>query len=230
MNIYTKTIIGLIIVGAIVAGYFLYVTRPVDLTNTNQSIPVTESATTSEPVAQGTAQQLVIDQSQSQASFTLQEDLNGKRTTVIGTSAAIAGAVSLKTDAPARIDIGTVTVDARTFKTDNERRNSAIVRLILNSETEGNEFVSFTATSVSQFPNEIIPGDEFPITINGNLTIKGTTKPATFTGRASYTGGVLIANVQSEIAYKDYKVSVPDLPFLANVEDTVTAKLTIVAR
>ena len=229
MNMITKGIIGIIIVGAVGLGIFLYVTRPVD--QSPVAIPGDTQATTTAPGATTESEkQLAVDNTQSKATFTLKEDLNGKRTTVIGETNAITGTVTINSATPATLSIGKVAIDARTFKTDNERRNGAIARMILESEKPEYTYITFDTTAVEGLPAMLEDGAHFPLIITGNLTIKKTTQPVTFTGTGNHTNGVLTANVSSVIKYKEFEVSVPQLPFLANVEEEVLAELSIVAK
>lgn len=230
MNMITKGIIGIIIAGAVGLGIFLYVTRPVDQSAVALPGDVQTIATSTTGATPDAEKQLAVDQSTSRATFTLKEDLNGKRTTVIGETAAITGTVTINTATPATLSIGKVAIDARTFTTDNERRNAAIARMILESEKPEYTYITFDTTAVEGVPALIEDGAQFPLIITGNLTIKKTTKPVTFTGTGSYVGGVLTANVSSTIKYKEFEVSVPQLPFLANVEEEVLAELSIVAK
>ena len=236
MNLITKGIIGIVSVGAVGVGIYLYSTRAVD--QSPVPVPVLESSATSEsvgatvtePAGGGVSKQLVIDSAQSRASFSLKEDLNGKRITVLGTTTAITGTAQLNTNTPASLVINQVAIDGRTFVTDNDRRNNAITRFILESEKPEYTYITFTTTAVEGVPALLEDGAEFPLIITGNLSIKGTIKPTTFTGTGTYTEGVLTATVSSIIKYGEFGVSVPQLSFLANVEEEVVAELTIVAR
>ena len=223
----TKIIIlGLVGIVA-VAGIFLYVTRPVSAPTeeiNNDVVAVPQTGDTTEKV-------MSIVQSESKAEFSLNEVLRGTPTKVIGTTNQIAGNITIKSSAPAKITIGEVKVNARTLKTDSEQRNGAIARLILKSEESEFEYITFTPTVVIGVPSEIKTDLSFPFTVTGNLTIRGMTKSVSFAAQGTLRAdGSFAATADHVVTYADFGVSVPNLPFLANVDKTAKISVSIVAR
>ncbi len=222
-KIITAGLVGIVIL----VGVFLYVTRPVsapteDIQNDVAAVPQTDDTTEKE---------MSIVQSESKAEFSLSEVLRGTPTKVVGTTNQIAGNMTIKSSAPAKITIGEVKVNARTLKTDNEQRNGAIARLILKSEDPAYEYITFTSTAVTGVPNEIKTNVSFPFSVTGDLTIHGMTKSITFTAQGTLRAdGSFAATAEHIVTYADFGISVPNLPFLANVDKTAKLSVSIVAR
>ena len=69
---------------------------------------------------------------------------------------------------------------------------------------------------------------EYPVTVKGNLTLHGVTKPFNATGKIGVKGGVIHAQSTFEIVVADYNIQVPKVVkdnVAKNVKITVTADL-----
>ena len=127
--------------------------------------------------------------------------------------------------------IGTIKINARTIKTDDDRRNGMMGRFILKSEDSVNEFITFEATEITGLPASANIGDPLHFAITGNLTIAGVTKPATFDAHAVFMNdNTLTATASTVVKRSDYNLTIPDIPFVANVTDDVTLKIELMAK
>jgi polyisoprenoid-binding protein YceI len=70
-------------------------------------------------------------------------------------------------------------------------------------------------------------GQPFTFQLTGDLTIRETTRPATFDVNATLQpDGTLSGTATSTIQYSDWGVSIPSVPFVASVGDQVVLGLT----
>lgn len=222
-----KTIFWIISIA--VVGYvgFTYFTRPVAQPTADISTQTTEDQL---PVEASAAQYRVAS-SDSKVQFAIKETLNGKPFTAVGTTNQISGDISIKNAATVpEITMGVVNVDARTLKTDSEKRDGAINRFILQTETVGNEYIIFTPTKVTNPTNPIIAGIPFTFTVVGGLTVSGVTKPLTLTVTATETATGLSTTFKGTLKRSDYDLKIPEIPFVANVSDTFDISGTVVAK
>lgn len=198
-------------------------------TNTNGSGVMTASGTTmTPPVADG---RYHIVPEQTTASFALDEDLRGQRITVLGTTNQVSGAVKADPANLSASEFSTIRINARTFVTDDERRNNAIRRMVLKTEDDANEFIEFTPKSVTGAPVTATIGQSFTFKATGDLKVSGVTKEVTFDGTATFTSADEIkGTAQTKVHYPDFGVTVPNLSFLANVDQDTTLKLDFVAK
>ncbi|MFN7161136.1 MAG: YceI family protein [Candidatus Gracilibacteria bacterium] len=221
-------ILAVLIILLLGIGTFLYITRPleapsIDFTKT----PVTSSGSTTES---GSTITYSIDATRSKASFSIFEVLRGNDFTVVGTTNQIAGTVTLDMSDPSQSKAGEFKVNARTLKTDSPQRDGAINRMILKSETPGNEFIIFTPTSVTGLPTNGEVGKDYMISITGNLMIAGAVKPTTFTAQVAYLqNGEIQGIATTSVRRADFNLNIPNLPFIANVGETVSINVEFVA-
>ncbi len=169
-----------------------------------------------------------INQADSQVSFTLEEDLRGVRTTVVGVTDQVAGQIAVDLNDLPATQMGTITINARTLLTDNNFRNNAIRNRILN--TDQYEFITFTPTQISGLPASAAPGQQISFQISGDLTIRDITNPVTFNVIAVATSPTQLSGTATATVTREaYKLAIPSVPDVANVTDEVQLAIDFVA-
>jgi len=238
MNRNTKILLGigaLIVLGLAVGAYAFLVSPTKGPSSVLSSQQPTSTRPQMDPLAKvnlPTVEPVVLAEGQtryrivseeSSATFTLDEMLRGEPKTVVGTSTAhVSGEIGVNHDHLASSTIGTIYVNARTFETDTAQRNNMIRRAILKTENDANEFIVFKPTSISGTSTLLITGD---------LTIAGMTQPATFSATTTFdVDGTLHAHASSLVKRADFNLVIPNIPFVANVEEEVELALSIVAK
>ncbi len=220
-----KLAVAAIVFAAVGLGVFLYATRPLAA----PSAP-TGSASPSVNIVQG-QKAYRVDAASSKVTFTLNEVLSGSPFLVVGETNQVNADIALDLDRPSATKIGTVKIDARSFKTDSARRDSMIGRFILKSEDPATEYIVFETKSLEGMPEKIEIGKSFTFKASGDLTIAGVTKPATFNGTATLgADGVLKGEAASTVQRVDYNLVIPNVPFVANVDQQVNLKIEFVAK
>lgn len=251
MTLFGKTIIAIIVLAILGIGAYTYATRPVAAPSENLA---SEQATTTavdtdggaaassdglssaSSTATSTSQASVATYkiaSGTKAEFNIQEELRGSPFLVVGTTADVAGSVQVDAAKPEDSVIGTIKINARTFKTDSSNRDGAIGRFILKSEDAKNEFVTFSAKSISDVPADaaakIAAGEQVSFKITGDLTITGITKTAVFDAKfAMAKDGKITGTAEAKIKRSDFKLVIPNIPFVANVPDEFLIKINAV--
>lgn len=213
---------------AVVLGIFvfLYATRPV----TAPGIDVDGSDIKLENPEEISQKLFRINKFQSRVIFSIDEVLNGKKSTVVGSTNEIAGDLVLNQDDPDSSELGVIRINARTFKTDSERRDGAISRLILRSTEDEFQFIELKPLDID-LPSSIKTEEEFKFSINGDLTISGVTQQVEFKGKATLEDGekIVIGEAVAVVDYKDFDLIIPEVPFVADVSDEVELKIEFVA-
>jgi polyisoprenoid-binding protein YceI len=216
------------IVAAISIGSFLYLTRSVAAPSEAIQDSVQELATSE--VSSTTQIIYRISQDDSKVTYTIQEVLNGADKTVVGTTSQVAGDILVNTSDPTQSQIGELKINARTFATDDSRRDNSVARFILQSESDANQYIVFTPTSVSSLPSSVKVGDELTLKVTGKLTIAGVTKEVTFDVNTTLKSqDQLTGTATVTVQRADFNLTIPSVPFVANVGDSVILNLNFVA-
>jgi polyisoprenoid-binding protein YceI len=196
--------------------------------------PVTDTTTTTgtttsdAPAAE--VRVFTIDQAQSQARFTLNEELMGSPKTVVGATQAVEGAITIDLADLAKTLIGQIQIDARSLATDSSRRDGAIQRFILGTNDDANRYIVFTPTSIAGVPASAAVGDTFELQVTGDLTISGVTKPVTFATTVKVDSETQLSGLATaQVLRSDFGLNIPSVPSVANVTDEVKLELEFVA-
>ncbi len=169
---------------------------------------------------------------ESEASFTLEEDLSGIRTTVIGATTELGGSITVDFANPGASVIGAIVVNARTLETDNSFRNRALRSQILRSAQDEFEFIVFDPRELSNFSaDSITVGETLSFDITGDLTVTDVTRSVTFAAAVTLDSETQISgSASANLLHADFDLVIPEVPRVANVTDDVELKLEFVAR
>lgn len=169
---------------------------------------------------------------ESEASFTLEEDLSGVRTTVIGATTELGGSITVDFANPGASVIGAIVVNARTLETDNSFRNRALRSQILRSAQDEFEFIVFDPRELSNFSaDSITVGETLSFDITGDLTVTDITRSVTFAATVTLDSETQISgSASANLLHADFDLVIPEVPRVANVTDDVELKLEFVAR
>lgn len=221
---------GLIIV---VAGVVLLAVAAAAFFVLNDNPEVTESAgENAEQLEAEAATDVVfrIDPEQSTVEFAIDEVLRGEDVTVVGTTQDVAGDIRINVANPSASEIGEIRINARSLMTDQTNRNRAIRQVILKSGEDQYEFITFNPTSLSEMPEAVEVGTPFEFTIVGDLTILDTTNEVTFNATVTPVSETEISgSAEAVVMYADWGIIIPEVPFVASVEDDVILTINFVA-
>ena len=216
------------LIAVVATGAFLYVTR--DIAAPSQSVQAGAQELTPSTNSDG---QVVfrISQDESKAAFSVSEVLNGSNNLVVGTTNQVAGDILVNLSNPSAAQVGEIRINARTFATDNSRRDNMVARFVLRSEDNANEFITFQPTSTSGLPASISVGDTLQFQVTGKLTVAGASNVATFNVTAALTSqDQLTGHATATISRSDFSLTIPQVPSVASVEEKLTLTLDFVAK
>jgi polyisoprenoid-binding protein YceI len=186
-----------------------------------------ETAPQTESVPAQVETRYAIVQAESQARFTIYEELNGVPTDVIGVTDQVAGEAAVNLADLSQTRLGVVQVNARALATNESRRNQAIRNRILL--TDQYEFVTFIPTEISGLSGSAAPGQTFTFRILGDLTIRDITQPVEFEASVSVESPERLSGTASTVIPRsDFNLIVPSVPFVANVGENVTLAIDFV--
>ena len=171
----------------------------------------------------------VIAPEESEARFIIDEELFGQPKTVVGTTSALSGELTVVAANPSASQIGVIQIDADTFITDHDRRNGAIRRFILQSNRH--RYITFNATALTGLPAEVAVGEEVQFEISGDLTVRELTKPVLFDVTLQVLSETEIQGTASTVvALETFELTIPQVPSVANVGEEFIVEFDFVAR
>ena len=168
---------------------------------------------------------------QSEARFLIEEILAGSAKTVVGVTSAVSGEIRGAFGSPQAVAVGPIQVDLSTLATDNAFRNRAIRDAILQTGIDANRFAVFQPTGIEGLPAEVALGTAYELSLSGDLTIHGVTRPVTFAAVVTPVSETRLEGTASvSLPYSDFDIRILRLPReVASVGDVVTLEIDFVA-
>jgi polyisoprenoid-binding protein YceI len=195
---------------------------------TSTNAPATETAEQTLLSTDPITAELV--QAESEARFLIDEVLNNQSKTVVGVTDQVAAQLIIDPANPANVQMGPVTINARTLVTDNNFRNRAIQNEIL--DTAEFEFITFTPTQFVGLPSSGTIGETFVFQIIGDLSIRDVTREVTFDLSVTVDSGTQLHGLgTTTISRQNFDLGVIELPpQVASLKDSVILELEFVAQ
>ena len=190
--------------------------------------PQEEAATEMEEKPAG-SQTFVIVAQESEARFIIDELLLGQPKTVIGTTNSLSGELTVDAANPAASVFGPIQIDAGTFVTDNDNRNGAIRRFILQSNRH--QFITLNVTELTGLPDAVSVGDEIEFEIMGDLTVRDITNTVLFIVTMQVVSEIELRGTAATIVAREaFELTIPQVQSVANVGEEFIVEVDFVAR
>jgi polyisoprenoid-binding protein YceI len=192
----------------------------------------TEAVEATTPAAQpaGDPVTFVIDPEQSEARFIVDEVLFGNPNTVTGRTNEVSGEISISLADPPQSKVGEISINARSLATDNRFRNRSVNRLILQSNRDEYQYITFTPTAIEGLPASVKVGDTFSFQIVGDLKIRDVVQPTTFDVTVTADSETQISGLAQTVVHRaDFELKIPNVEGVADVTEDVHLELEFVA-
>ena len=151
----------------------------------------------------------------------------GAATTAKGTTHGIAGDIALDRTHPEQSTLGEIVVNVEQLTSDNSLRDKRIRTEYL--ESHEHPLVKLTNAKLNGLPATIADGKSYPFTIDGDLTVHGTTKPVSWKANATLSGDTLTADATATVKMSEFGVGPISLIGLVKTGDDVTLHLSLTA-
>ncbi len=221
-----KIILAIVILVVLIFGAYEYLTRPALLPSKdiNEVVPKPDLNKGGETSA-ASPKIYKIDQSKSKAEFGINEVLRGSQFVARGTTNQMGGDILISNG---QLNFSEIKINARTFKTDDAKRDGAINRMILKTDSPENEFITFVPDMMSGVGYKIT-GSEFDLDVKGSLTISSMTQAVVVPLHIIIGDDSVIGSTQFRIKRSDFNLKIPSLSFIASVDDEFPVYVDFVA-
>lgn len=226
MEVKQKIVLGVTALAFAGVGTFMYISRPLPApTEMAGGVVDTGDLNSNPQTVQG--EKIFTAIVGTNATYEIDETLNGQPKHVVGTTTNVLGQVTFNAADPSLSKVGIFKINARTLKTDSDRRDNTVGRIILKSAEDAHEYIIFEPSAVQDMTKV---GDELIFTVPGKLTVAGVTKDVTFEGKATVEGNTMNATATATVKYQDFGMEIPKLKFLAWVDDKVKLSINFVGQ
>jgi polyisoprenoid-binding protein YceI len=146
----------------------------------------------------------------------------------VGATSAVEGSIVF--DAQGRLvpADSRVTVDLRTLKSDEARRDNYVRRNTL--ETERYPTVTFVPSEARRLPFPLPQTGSVPIELVGDLTVKDVTRRVTWEATAAFDGPRVTVRARTAFRFGDFGLPVPRVSVVLSVEDDIKLEADLALR
>lgn len=190
--------------------------------------PIGRAAPTARPAG---AQRYVIVPGESSVTYRVAETFinEGNRFNIaVGVTSVVRGEIFIDRARPANSRVGTITVDISQFRSDRQRRDSAIRDRWLESSRF--PMAEFRPTAIQGLPGAYQDGRELQLQMTGNLKIRDVTKPTTFAVTLKLEGNVLTGAATSTIKMTDFGFDPPSIFGILRSENEARLEFRFIAK
>lgn len=142
---------------------------------------------------------------------------------VVGKTTAVTGAVSLDKAGKLISAESKIVIDLTGLKTDKDRRDGYVQRNTLETAKFPN--AELVVTELRGFPAKVPTSGTLTFTLVGDLTLKGVTKPTSWTVTATANESGMSGTAKTSFTFSEFQIAVPRVPVVARVDDPITLEL-----
>ncbi|MBI2940578.1 MAG: YceI family protein [Chloroflexi bacterium] len=165
-----------------------------------------------------------------EARFRVREQLAGVSlpSDAVGTTRAVEGGALLRPGSILDAERSRITVDLRTLKSDEGRRDNFLQRSVL--ETSQHPTAVFVAREVKDLPWPLPASGKVSFQIIGDTTIHGVTRPLTWAVEATVQGDEVAGRATTRFKFADFGLPIPRVPMVLSIEDDIRLEIDFQAR
>jgi len=146
----------------------------------------------------------------------------------VGATSAVEGGIAFDTQGRVLRGDSRFTIDLRTLRSDEARRDNYLRRNTL--ETERYPTVTFVPTEVRRLPFPLPPAGSLSFELVGDLTVKDATRRVTWEATASFDGPRVSVRARTAFRFGDFGLPIPRVSVVLSVEDDIKLEADLVLR
>jgi polyisoprenoid-binding protein YceI len=159
------------------------------------------------------------------ARYRVQEQLAGINfpSDAVGTTQAVTGTFVLGPGGSVDAAQSKLTVDLRTLKSDQERRDGYLQRATL--ETDKFPFVEFVPRRIVGLPASLPASNQAGFQLVGDMTLHGVTNEVTWNVVATFADDAVAGRAVTTLTFAPFNLTKPALARLLSVEDKIQLEI-----
>jgi polyisoprenoid-binding protein YceI len=181
-------------------------------------------------LAQGRVARYTVVPDGSEVRYRVREQLVGLNfpNDAVGATSAVDGAIAFDLQGRVVPAESRFTVDLRTLRSDEARRDNYLRRNTL--ETERYPTVVFAPVEVRGLPTPLPESGSLPFELVGDLTVKEVTRRVSWSATAGFEGPRVAVRAQIAFRFGDFGLRIPRVSFVLSVEDDIKLEADLVLR
>ncbi len=176
---------------------------------------------TAQTPAIATVTRLEVASTGNEARYRVREQLAGVDfpNDAVGVTHGVTGQIVLGPDGHVQPTDSRITIDLRALTSDKDRRDGYVQRRLLETDTYPNATLALTA--IRGLPSPLPTSGMFAATLEGQLTIRGVTRPTTWTAEITATPTGFAGTAKTSFTFDQFEMTKPRVAVVLSVEDTI---------
>lgn len=137
----------------------------------------------------------------------------------VGSTRDVAGTIVINPDGTIVAEESKVTVDLRTLKSDEDRRDNFLRRRTL--QTDQFPFAEFVPLEARGLPSALPESGAATFQLAGELTIRDVTRQVVWDVTATIEDAKVVGQAQTVFTFADFNLTQPQVPLVLSVEDNI---------
>ena len=137
----------------------------------------------------------------------------------VGETRDVTGSIGLDKSGNVIPEASRIVVRVDSLKSDKDRRDGYIRRRLL--EADKFPSVDLVVTGIRGVNLPVPKSGTRSFTIDGNLTVKGVTRPTSWAATASFADSAITGKAVTKFTFSDFSLTQPRVPVVLSVADTI---------
>lgn len=137
----------------------------------------------------------------------------------VGETKVVSGAIALDKSGKVIPEASRIVVGVASLKSDRDRRDGYLRRRVLQTDSFPN--VELVVTKITGIRLPVPKSGKRTFTLDGNLTVRGVTRPTKWIVTAAFTDTVTTGNASTRFTFADFGLTQPRVPVVLSVADTI---------
>ena len=143
----------------------------------------------------------------------------------VGETHGVTGHIAFDEDGNVLSGASWITVDLALLQSDQQRRDNFVKRNTL--QTDRYPQAVFVPTEIAGLPHPLPESGEAEVTILGDLTIRGVTRPVEWMGTAVFRPDGMNVEAQTVLTFQQFEIEKPRVALVLSVEDEIRLEADI---
>lgn len=137
----------------------------------------------------------------------------------VGVTTEVQGRVMLTESGEVVSEASRFVIGLDALQSDSDRRDNFLRRNTLGTDEHPDAI--FVPTAIQGLPNPIPSSGEQTLTLDGDLTIRGVTRPVSWTVDAEFWEGAVFGQARTNFTFGDFDLEVPSVGSVLSIRDDI---------
>jgi polyisoprenoid-binding protein YceI len=203
------------------AALLLGTALPLGATHTPAFPGAMSGAFASSPAASADTVIYVVAEEGNQARYRVREQLARLDfpNDAVGVTTAIQGRVMVTESGEVVREASRFVIGLTGLESDSDRRDNFLRRNTLGTDEHPDAI--FVPTAIRGLPNPLPSSGEETLTLEGELTIRGVTRPVSWTVDAEFWEGAVFGQARTNFTFGDFELEVPSVGSVLSIRDDI---------